>query len=409
VVVNREYYTGANASVETAHGTNVAAIALGVAPGAKLANYNVFHYDPVAKASGASVADILDAMNRAIARRSTYNIVAINLSLGDGSSNTTPCPLSAFASAVSSALGYGILTVVAAGNSSSKLGLAEPACVPGVVSVGAVYDAAYGSQGWVTPAGNCYDNSAADRVACFSQSSDYLSLLAPGSHVSAPDAGFQLTGTSQATPHVTGAIAALRARYPAESAMSTLQRLQSAGVPVRDPDPAANGRVTPRLNLSASVLLGTALGISGSGPATATAGGTSTYVVSVANSGPLVATAVTVTATVPAGASYVSGSPGCSLAGGRITCSAASLNVNATTSFTIQLRWNATGPVYFVASVTADQVNSAPGSRQAVGIGTAPATGEGGDAPLPDWTWILLAGALMLLIAWRGAQPGVRA
>src|ERR1700676_3552387 len=137
VVLNQDFYPGA--STETVHGTNVSAIALGVAPGAKLAMYDVFN------GSSASSADVLNAMNTAISDQATYNIVAINLSLGDGSSNSTPCTNSVYASAVSSASSAGITTVAAAGNSGSKSGLGNPACTPGVVSVGAGYDAAYGS------------------------------------------------------------------------------------------------------------------------------------------------------------------------------------------------------------------------------------------------------------------------
>jgi hypothetical protein len=88
VVFNLDVYPGA--STETVHGTNVSAIALGVAPGAKLAMYDVFN------GSGTSSVDVLNAMNTAISDQATYNIVAINLSLGDGSSNSTQCPNSIF-------------------------------------------------------------------------------------------------------------------------------------------------------------------------------------------------------------------------------------------------------------------------------------------------------------------------
>jgi len=252
VVYNQDFYPGA--STVTAHGTNVSAIALGVAPGAKLAMYDVFN------GSTASSADVLTAMNSAIGSQAAYNIVAINMSLGDGTSHATQCQSSAFKTAVTNARNAGILTVVAAGNNGSKSGLAEPACVPGVVSVGAVYDAAYGSVSWGSL---CTDSSAADKPTCFSQSASYLSLLAPGTFVSAPSSAFQLSGTSPATPHAAGAVAVLRALYPAESLDQTLQRLTSTGTLDADP---GNGLTVPRLNLFAASGIAAGPNDNGDGP-----------------------------------------------------------------------------------------------------------------------------------------------
>ncbi len=387
VVLNRQTYPGLSGM--TSHGTNVAAIALGVAPGARLAMWDVFN------GSSASFADLLAAINNAITLKSTYNIVALNLSLGDASAHPTNCTTSAFATAVSNARSAGILTVAAAGNSGAKSGLAEPGCVPGVVSVGAVYDSNYGSRSWGAPAasgGVCSDATAADLVTCFSQSASYLSLLAPGSFVNAPDASFQHSGTSQAAPHVAGAIAVLRARYPAESLTTTLQRLQTSGVAVVDP---ANARSTPRLNLLAATQLGTALSLSGTGAASATAGGNSTYSLTVTNNGPLIGTNVKVAYALPSGASVGTPLPsGCVTTPGTVTCTAASLLVGATKTYAIPLRWSVTGTIYAVATVSADQINSAPASQQAIAFGTAPAA-DSGDAPLPPWAWVLLAGGLL--------------
>ena len=381
VVFNQDVYPGL--SSETVHGTNVSAIALGVAPGAKLAMFDIFN------GTSASSVDVLNAMNTAISYQAAYNIVALNLSLGDGSSNATQCSSSIFSAAVASAGNAGITTVAAAGNSGSKTGLGNPACAPGVVSVGAVYDAAYGTVGWVASAdsgGACYDASAADHVTCFSQSAAYLSLLAPGTFVNAPNASFQQTGTSQAAPHVAGAVAVLRARYPAESLGETLQRLQLSDI--RDTDSTSNIS-TPRLDLLAAVDQGTGLSLSGTGPTQAVSGETATYSVTVTDDGPLTATNVVVTDMLPANAVVVSLSSGCTLAGSTVTCAVGTLAAGGKSTLTVNVKWSASGSAYDAASVGSDQRNIAPVSEQTLAFGAAPESG--GDAPLPAWTYGLLA------------------
>ncbi len=288
----------------------------------------------------------------------------------------------------------GILPVVAAGNSGSKSGLSDPACVPDVVSVGSVYSGSFGTWTWVasgTPSGQCTDVSESDMVTCFSQSASYLSMLAPGSFVNAPSAAFQFSGTSQATPHVTGAIAVLRARYPRESLSETVQRMQTTGVLDTDP---LNNLTLPRLDLLAAVSEGSALLLGGSGPATATTGGTSTYTLTVSDSGPLAATNVRVTDILPAIATVKSLSAGCSLSGSTVSCSGASLAVGGKLTFTITVAWNASGPVYDSASISADQTDI---SSQNIAFGTVP--GPVGDVPLPPWTYGLLAIGLFAALA----------
>ena len=223
------------------HGTNVAGIAAGVAPGTGIAAVNAFTNE------SSTVALVIDAINWTIANKSTYNITAINMSLSDGGYYASPCSDSGtnpFFVPVAAARSAGIIPVAASGNNGFTDGISAPACTPGVVSVGAVYDAAWG--GPYSWGSGCTDPaaSAPDMIPCFSNSASFLTMLAPGAFITA--AGTQMAGTSQASPHAAGAAALLRAAFPADTLDQTVNRLQSGGVPVTDP---RNGLTTPRLNL----------------------------------------------------------------------------------------------------------------------------------------------------------------
>jgi subtilisin family serine protease len=232
--------TGSGAT-STAHGTNVAASVLGVAPGSRIAMLDVF------SGSVAYTADVIEAIDWSIGNRSLYNIVALNMSLGDGLRYTTPCTSgNPYATPITNARNAGIVVVAAAGNNAFTDGIGKPACTPGAVSVGAVYDANIGGVTWGSNL--CTDaTTTADKVACFSNSASFLTLLAPGAMITA--GGSSMGGTSQAAPHVAGAAAVLRAAFPLESPAETDARLIDNGKPLADP---RNGIVTPRLDLPAA-------------------------------------------------------------------------------------------------------------------------------------------------------------
>ncbi|MBC5766894.1 S8 family serine peptidase [Ramlibacter albus] len=224
------------------HGTNVAGIVAGMAPGARIASVDVFTGDE-AKSS-----DILSGINWAINNKAALNIVAMNLSLGiAGRKYTASCPASFATTAFANARAAGILPVVSAGNDGFTDGVSEPACAPGAVRVGAVYDAYMGAKSW----GVCTDASTApDRVTCFSNGGNLLTLLAPGSSIAA--AGLEFSGTSQAAPHVAGAIAVLRSSNaaPNDTLDQTVARLVASGKPVID---ARSGIQKPRVDLTAAL------------------------------------------------------------------------------------------------------------------------------------------------------------
>lgn len=224
------------------HGSMVAGIASATAPAANILALDVFD------GSSASSVDVVDAINWVIANRSTYNITAINMSLGGSTKYTSTCTAgNPFRVAIQAARADGIVSFVASGNDGYSDGISMPACTSGAVAVGAVYDANVGSLTWSV----CSDSTTtADKVACFSNSASMLKLLAPGALISV--LGSSGGGTSFAAPHAAGAYAVLRAARPAEDFETSLTRLSTYGVAVTD---SRNGLTFPRINLAAALQL----------------------------------------------------------------------------------------------------------------------------------------------------------
>jgi subtilisin family serine protease len=236
---------------DNGHGTNVSAIVVGVAPSTQVLALDVF------SGSSAPTSAILAAVDWSIQNRARYNIVAMNLSLGGGMFAGT-CGADVFATALGNARTAGILTTVASGNSGWSSAMASPACAPAAISVGAVYDSNLGGLGYSF----CTDaTTAADKIACFSNSSQALSILAPGAMITA--GGFRMTGTSQASPHVAGAIAVVRSAFPSESLNDSVARLTNNGPTIVDP---RNQLARHRLDLLAAISAGSPTVVDRTGP-----------------------------------------------------------------------------------------------------------------------------------------------
>jgi subtilisin len=163
----------------------------------------------------------------------TFHFAAVNFSFGSAGG---PCPDFAWLPAVGELWSKGIPVVVSSGNDGIKNGLASPACTPGIVSVG--------------------NTTKSDTVNSTSNSSQLLSLLAPGTGIVSSFNGSYaaLSGTSMAAPHVAGAFAVLRQRFPNAAVGTLLGALQQTGKPITDP---GNGFTKPRIRiLTAMVKLG---------------------------------------------------------------------------------------------------------------------------------------------------------
>ena len=228
------------------HGTNVSGIVVGVAPAAKIIGLDVFRTDGFAYYS-----DIISALNWVLANKTTYNIVAVNMSLGGGQYNT-PCNRDGLAGPITDLKTAGIAASVASGNDGYTSAMGAPACAPDAVSVGAVYDSPMGGLSWCLNSSctaTCTDaTTAADKVTCFSNSASFLTLLAPGSEITS--AGITMSGTSQAAPHVAGAVALLKGANGSMTVDDVILGLTNTGVAVTD---SRNSLTKPRVDVAAAV------------------------------------------------------------------------------------------------------------------------------------------------------------
>ncbi len=238
VVAAQDFAPSDGSLDDDGHGTNVAGIVLGVAPGARIAALDVFTGD------SAFTTDIISAINWCVTNKAVHNIAAINMSLGGGRNFSPVSPTDSWGVAIQAAVNAGIVVVAASGNDGFTDSLASPAAYTNVLSVGALYDASLGDLFW----SNCTDfSTSTNQVTCFSNSASFLGMLAPGALIDA--AGLTQGGTSQASPHVAGAAAVLRAAFPADTVAALVTKLK-LGPQLTDP---RNGIAKRRLDLVASL------------------------------------------------------------------------------------------------------------------------------------------------------------
>ncbi|MEM3373934.1 MAG: S8 family serine peptidase [Candidatus Woesearchaeota archaeon] len=224
---------------DNGHGTHVSGIIAsqnsnypGVAKGSKLVSIKAM--DSYGEGSPAIVAA---GINYCVENKEKYNISVISMSLGDGSfSNYCDDYIDWFTDIVQIAIDKNISVVIASGNNGNSNGIAFPSCLKNVTSVGSV------------------DKSRL--ISSYSQSSLILDLLAYGTNIisSQLSGGFiSSSGTSMATPHVSGSILLIndfKKKQNTNSVYTPIQLetiLKNTGILIND---SRNNLSFPLVNLS---------------------------------------------------------------------------------------------------------------------------------------------------------------
>lgn len=239
--------TGAAAD-DHGHGSHVAGIVAGagiqapagIAPGAKIIAVKAID----SQGRFWETAQIVSALEWIAVHHP--EVTAVNLSLGTYASFDDYCDgatawTMALAEAINNLTNLGVAVFAASGNAGSYTNISAPACVHNAISVGAVYDSAFGSYN--------SEETAADKVASFSNSNQTLDLLAPGCSITSVGLGTPTAtrcGTSMAAPHAAGAAALLRSLNPGLDVEETRQLLSGTGLSIVD---GRNGLSVPRIDL----------------------------------------------------------------------------------------------------------------------------------------------------------------
>lgn len=211
------------------HGTHVASIAVGndgsnfgVARAAQLMPIDVFSRvtsddvcdpdpAPCELTDSLAVLDALDYINEVA---ETYNVVAVNLSLGGGAYEGA-CDDDPRKEVIDMLREKGVATFAAAGNESLHGATNAPACISTANGVGATNDGTI--------------------VASFSNFASFLDVMAPGINIAGadPDGGLIMrSGTSMATPHVAGAYAVIRSALPEATVDEIDEAVTATGRPI---------------------------------------------------------------------------------------------------------------------------------------------------------------------------------
>ena len=261
------------------HGSSVSGIACGdipgsitsdyiggMAPGAKIAAVKVFA-DGAGSAFGSDIVEGIDWCVTNQFLDPANPIMIINMSLGGGRYFSAAAAAAADPvrlASVNAAVAAGITVIAASGNDGFCDSMGVPAALAPVISVGAVYDAAFGTVGLCVDPATCFPSSGSCSggvsltqatgpgvVTGYSNTADFLDVFGASHNAFTPatGGGFDATfgGTSAASPYVAGAVALLQSAALVETGSflppETIRTILTAsGSPITD---TKGGGLTP--------------------------------------------------------------------------------------------------------------------------------------------------------------------
>ena len=208
---------------DNGHGTHVSGTiaakntgtgVVGVAPATQLYAVKVLN----SQGSG-TWSQVICGIDWVTANAAALNIKVASMSLGGTGSNDNNCGnsnLDALHQAICNSVSAGISYIVAAGNSGANFASSVPAAYPEVITVTAVSDSD-GQPGGTGGAPTCRLGEQDDKYASFSNYAGATDSVAKAHTIAAPGVCINSTwvggvyntisGTSMATPHVSGAVA----------------------------------------------------------------------------------------------------------------------------------------------------------------------------------------------------------
>ena len=216
------------------------------------------------------VSDWIAGLDWVRTHQATPQVGVVNMSLGTTTLYSGSCNAqqTLFSAAVAQLVAQNVVIFASTGNGGSSTMISAPACLPGVIAVGATYKADMGRRpasgnyetflGGEFPA--CFDaTSSLDTITCFTNSSARMDLVAPGAPITTSSLSggtSSFWGTSQASPTAAGVAALMLEANPDLTPAQIASRLKLSGGKVTDP---RNGLSFTRIDALNAVQLATGL------------------------------------------------------------------------------------------------------------------------------------------------------